>query len=259
MLVLLSPAKSLDFTTPAEVPLVTEPDFGEQSCQLIDRLRQLSSDELASLMKLSSKLTELNRDRYSQFQWPIPAAQGKAAVLAFTGDVYQGLEATTLSQSQLQQAQQQIRILSGLYGLLRPLDVILPYRLEMGTALTLPELGTHTLYQFWGERLTQAINEQLTAMSAPCLVNLASQEYFRAVQAKALCKPLIEPRFLDSSKGKLKVISFYAKKARGLMARYIVQQQPQNPQDLQAFAAQGYQYSSEHSSAESPCFIRWHD
>ena len=250
MLMLLSPAKSLDFENPPGVKEFTLPDFLDQSQLLIERLRQLSPAEVATLMEISDPLAHLNVARYAEWRLPFSPGVAKQAVLAFNGDVYEGLDAPSLSAADLRFAQSHLRILSGLYGVLRPLDLIMPYRLEMGIRLDNPR--GKDLYEFWGERITEALKAALQAAKAKALVNLASAEYFRAVKMKKLNVPVIQPVFEDWSGGKYKVVSFYAKRARGLMARYAIAGRLKQPGQLQAFTESGYAFSGEASDA-----LRW--
>lgn len=254
MLVLISPAKTLDFDTPPVCDLATKPDFLRQSKQLIEVLRTLAPHEVSSLMGISDKLGQLNYDRYAQWKTPFTSKNAKQAVLAFKGDVYTGLEAEGFDRGDFEFAQEHLRILSGLYGLLRPMDLIQPYRLEMGTKLANP--GGANLYQFWGQRLTQAINAQLSEQSDPVVVNLASNEYFKAVQPKLLEAPVITPVFKDWKNGQYKVISFYAKKARGMMAAFILRQRVTAAETLKRFNGGGYQYSAKLSKGDQWVFTR---
>ena len=254
MLTLLSPAKTLDFDTPPTTKKATQADFLEHSAELVDVLKPYSPDEIGALMKLSPALSELNAQRYHDWLLPFSADNAKAAVLAFKGDVYTGLEAETFSQKELDFAQQHLRILSGLYGLLRPLDLIQPYRLEMGTKLENPR--GKNLYEFWGNIITDALNAELAQHSNKTIVNLASNEYFKSVKHKQLNGELITPVFKDEKNGQYKIISFYAKKARGLMAAYIMQNGLDKADDIKAFDVAGYRFSEEDSSADSWVFKR---
>ena len=256
MIVVLSPAKSLDFATPPVVSTYTRPDFLEQSQLLIDLLREFSPLELSQLMGISDSLAALNAARYREWRLPLTPDNAKQAVLAFNGDVYEGFAAPTLSPADLDIAHHHLRILSGLYGLLRPLDLISPYRLEMGIALANPR--GRNLYAFWGERLVDALNQALRETDAGALVNLASQEYFKAIKSPRLAVPVIEPVFEDwsASQRKYKVVSFYAKRARGLMARYVLTQRLKSAEGLKDFAAEGYAYAPEASRAARWVFRR---
>lgn len=254
MLMLISPAKTLDFDTASVTDKATRPDFLDQSRELISTLRDLAPQDVSSLMGISDKLGQLNYDRYQQWHTPFTPDNAKQAVLAFKGDVYTGLDAERFNAGDFTFAQQHLRILSGLYGLLRPLDLIQPYRLEMGTRLENPR--GKTLYDFWGERLTVAINEQLNALKQPVVVNLASNEYFKAVKPKALQAPLVTPVFKDWKNGQYKIISFYAKKARGLMAAYAIENRLKKAEDLKAFDREGYGFNPELSTDKQWVFTR---
>ena len=256
MIVVLSPAKSLDFTTAPHVSKHTQPGSLEESQLLIDRLREFSPLEIGKLMGVSDQLAALNAARYRDWQLPLTPDNAKQAVLAFNGDVYEGLSAATLAPADLDFAQRHLRILSGLYGLLRPLDLIAPYRLEMGIALANPR--GKNLYAFWGERLVDALNLALQDVKAKALCNLASQEYFKSIKSSRLAVPVIEPVFEDwsESQRKFKIVSFYAKRARGLMARYVVTQRLKSAEGLKDFAAEGYAYISEASTATRWVFRR---
>lgn len=254
MLILVSPAKTLDYESPLATQASTHPRFTEQSQQLIDTLRELSVQDVAELMKLSDKLASLNVARYQSWQPQHTSDNARPAVLAFKGDVYTGLDAESFSAADFDFAQQHLRILSGLYGVLRPLDLLEPYRLEMGTRLK--TAAGENLYQFWGGRITNALNEELADSSTDVVVNLASNEYFKAVQSKALQARLITPVFKDFKNGQYKIISFYAKKARGLMSRYIIQNQVETPEALKAFDNEGYYFSAEQSKGDTWVFLR---
>lgn len=240
MLLLLSPAKSLDYETPVEGVSHTLPQFVSQSTELIDVLRTQTPAQLASLMDLSDKLAALNVARYEAWRPKFTAKNSKQAVLAFNGDVYDGLDAKTLKVKDLDWAQENVCILSGLYGVLRPLDWMQAYRLEMGTALANPK--GKNLYQFWDSSIANYLNERLSKDKTPVVINLASQEYFKAVDTKVLKARIIECVFEDYKGGKYKVISFFAKRARGLLARYAIQKQIKNPEKLKDFDVDGYAY-----------------
>lgn len=255
MLTVISPAKTLDFDTPAHTDTFTEPRFLAQSQQLIAQLKKLSTQEIAGLMKISDKLAGLNMARFQQWETPFTVKNAKQAVLAFKGDVYTGLDAETLDQPGLDFAQQHLRILSGLYGVLRPLDLMQPYRLEMGTPFQ-NEAGKD-LYSFWGDTLRESLQSE-SALQDGILINLASNEYFKAINAKKLDATIITPVFKDWKNGQYKMISFYAKKARGLMSRYIIEQQIDSPEQLKQFDSEGYRYSEELSQKTDWVFIRDH-
>lgn len=254
MLAVISPAKTLDFDNEAPVDTISEYRFPKQSQALIDTLKKLSTSKIKSLMSLSDKLAQLNVDRYKAWQPEMTPQNSKQAVFAFQGDVYTGLAANTLTESQIAKMQDSLRILSGLYGLLRPFDSIQPYRLEMGTKLK--NAAGDNLYQFWGEQITKALNDDIAETGADVLINLASQEYFKAVDPKALSVPVINPVFMDEKNGKYKIISFFAKKARGLMVRYLVEQEPATLESLKAFDYAGYRFSASESDDSTWVFKR---
>jgi len=254
MLILLSPAKSLDYETPPVTDRHTLPQFVDESAALIDVLRPWTPAQIASLMDLSDALAQLNVARYAAWRPKFTAANSKQAVLAFNGDVYEGLSAATLSPAQLDWAQDHLRILSGLYGILRPLDWMQPYRLEMGTRLPSPR--GKDLYAWWGDRLAEHLNGELAASGDNVIVNLASQEYFKAVKRKALKARVVECVFEDWKGGAWKVISFHAKRARGLMARYIVEHRLQDVSALTAFDVEGYAHVADASAADRLVFRR---
>ena len=255
MLILLSPAKSLDYDTPVPADLPhTLPQFVPQSRQLIDLLRQKSPQDIASLMKISDPLAALNVARYATWSSRFSARNARQALLAFNGDVYDGLDARTLAADDLAWAQQHLAILSGLYGVLRPLDWMQPYRLEMGTRLATP-VG-QTLYQFWGPRIAQHLNTCQQDEDSPVVLNLASQEYFKSVDRKQLRARVVECVFEDWKNGTWKIISFHAKRARGLMARHAIAQRATTPRQLEDFTAGGYAYDSGASSPDRLVFRR---
>jgi cytoplasmic iron level regulating protein YaaA (DUF328/UPF0246 family) len=256
MIIVLSPAKSLDYKTPAPVKHHTLPDFVPDSAELIASLRTLSPPQIADLMKISDPLAQLNFERYASWVEASDITNAKQAIFAFNGDVYEGLDAATLPEPALKYAQHHIRILSGLYGLLKPLDLMQPYRLEMGTRF--PNARGRDLYGFWGERLTHALNTQISIKGGqrPVLVNLASEEYFKSVKPKLLTVPVITPIFEDWKNGRYKIISFYAKRARGLMARYAAMNQLTDARDLLDFDSDGYVFDPEISNPSSWIFRR---
>lgn len=254
MLILLSPAKSLDYETPAPVAEFSLPQFIDRSAALIKVLRELSPADIARLMDVSDALATLNFDRYAAWEPPFTPANAKPAIFAFNGDVYDGLAAGTLTAADLQFAQTQLRILSGLYGILKPLDLMQAYRLEMGTRLA--TAAGKDLYAFWGDTLLAALNAELAEAAQPVVVNLASEEYFKAVRARKLAARVIQPVFEDWKGGRYKIISFYAKKARGLMARYAVVNRLTDPETLQAFDGEGYAFTPEVSDAQTWVFRR---
>ena len=254
MLTVISPAKTLDYETPPTTRRTTQPQYLDKAARLVDDARGLSPDDIRKLMGVSQKIAELNHARFMNWGQPFTLDNAKQAVLAFKGDVYTGLEADTLTDEQLRFAQQHLRILSGLYGLLRPLDLMQPYRLEMG--LKFENVGGKNLYEFWGDDITSALNAQLKKSRSNVLVNLASNEYFRSVHASALDADVITPVFKDLKNGKYKIISFFAKKARGQMARYIVEEGLTDVAGLQRFKTAGYRYSKADSSAKEWVFTR---
>jgi len=254
MLILISPAKTLDFDTPAVTNLHTQAEFLEHSAELIDQLKLQSPDDISALMKLSSKLSELNVQRFHDWCLPFDASNAKQALLAFKGDVYTGLDAETFSEGDFEYSQQHLAILSGLYGLLRPLDLIQPYRLEMGTKFA--NTRGANLYSFWGAIITDEINQRLAASGSEILVNLASNEYFKAVKPKQINAELITPVFKDEKNGQYKIISFYAKKARGLMAAYILQNKVTTVAQLCQFDVAGYRFVAAESDAQILTFKR---
>lgn len=252
MLIVLSPAKSLDLETPPTTSLHSTPDFLDHSAQLIERMRQFSPAEVGSLMGISDALSALNVARYAS--WTPKLAEARQAIMAFNGDVYAGFEARSLQPAQLDYAQSRVRILSGLYGLLRPLDLIHPHRLEMGTRLSTAR--GKDLYAFWGDTITNGLNRTAREQGAKVLVNLASEEYFKSVKPRQLDVPVIAPVFEDWKNGKYKIISFYAKRARGMLARYAAVNQIRDPQQLKQFDVDGYAFVPEASNDTSWVFRR---
>ena len=242
MLALISPAKTLDYETALPTDVHTLPRLLTHSQQLIDSSRQLSATQIADLMKVSEKIAQLNVARFKDWQPEFNFSNARQAVFAFKGDVYTGLDAYALNDSQIEYAQQHLRMLSGLYGLLRPLDLMMPYRLEMGTKLH--NVRGHNLYQFWDHHITDLINQDLANAESELLLNLASDEYYKSVNVAEIRAEIIKPVFLDQKSGKYKVISFYAKKARGLMARYMIENQLQRIEDLKSFNLDGYYFDS---------------
>ena len=254
MLIFLSPAKSLDFKTPPHVATYTQPAFLKQSETLIKQLRKLSPADIANLMDLSDPLAQLNFGRYADWSLPFTPENAKQAVLAFDGDVYDGIAAKTLSADDLAFAQKQVRILSGLYGILKPLDLMQPYRLEMGTKFA--NKAGKDLYTFWGEQLVDTINAELAGMARPVAVNLASEEYFKAAVGRKIKGQLIQPVFEDWKGGKYKIISFYAKRARGLMTRFATVNRLNEPESLKDFDDDGYAFEPAVSDEKSWVFRR---
>lgn len=254
MLILLSPAKSLDYETPAHVKKHTLPQFVEESAALIEVLRPYTPAQIGSLMDLSDALSTLNVARYAAWSPSFTADNSKQAILAFNGDVYEGLDAKTLSSKDLDWAQTHVAMLSGLYGILRPLDWMQPYRLEMGTKLANPR--GKDLYAWWGDRLAEHLNRELAKQGHDLIVNLASQEYFKSVKRKALKARVVECVFEDWKNGAWKVISFHAKRARGLMARHAIVSRAKNVADLLSFDAEGYAHDAKASTSDRLVFRR---
>lgn len=254
MLMVISPAKTLDYDTPAITEKSTQPRFIEHSAELIDLLKEKSPQEIAKLMSLSDKLASLNVARYGSWEHESTPKNSKQALLAFKGDVYTGLNAEDFSNDDLAFAQGHLRMLSGLYGLLRPLDLMQPYRLEMGTKLA--NSRGKDLYSFWGERISEWLNEDLAAQGDQVLLNLASLEYFGAVKPKVLNARVIDTVFKDCKNGQYKIINFYAKKARGLMARYVIKERLQGPDGLKDFNTDGYYFDASASSENKFVFLR---
>ncbi|HIF9093697.1 TPA: peroxide stress protein YaaA [Photobacterium damselae] len=254
MLIVVSPAKTLDYESPLVTEQYTLPELTEHSQQLIEVCRELTPMDIARLMKVSDKIAGLNAARFAEWVPTFTPENARPAMFAFKGDVYTGLAAETMTDEQIAYAQQHFRMLSGLYGLLRPLDLMQPYRLEMGTKLENPR-GAN-LYQFWGNIITDKVNLALAEQGDDILVNLASNEYFKSVKPKQVKGTIITPVFKDAKKGQYKVISFYAKKARGLMARYIIDNQIDSIEKLKEFDAAGYYFVAAESTAIELVFKR---
>lgn len=254
MLMVISPAKTLDYETPPATARFTQPAHLDHAQELIGQLREMSPQQIGELMHLSDKLAALNVARYGSWHPAFTPANAKQALLAFKGDVYTGLNAEDFSEADFYFAQAHLRMLSGLYGVLRPLDLMQPYRLEMGTKLA--NARGNNLYDFWGERISAWLNEALAEQGDEVLLNLASNEYFAAVKRKALSARVIDTEFKDLKNGQYKIISFYAKKARGLMARYVIKERLRDPAGLKDFAYAGYSYSAEQSKPDSLVFLR---
>lgn len=250
MLIVISPAKKLDYTSAVNSPLTTQPALLDHSEELAQGLKALAPQDVSSLMSLSDKLGALNFERFQEWQTPFTDENARPAVLAFKGDVYKGLDADSMSDEDLRWAQDHLRILSGLYGLLRPLDLMQAYRLEMGTKFANPRGGD--LYQFWGDIITDELNK--TDYSV--LVNLASNEYFKSVRKKAIGARIITPVFMDKKNDKYKIISFYAKKARGLMSSYIIRNRITEVEQIKKFDTDGYSYNAALSDADQWVFVR---
>lgn len=255
MLAILSPAKTLDFDSPLTTDQHSAPEFTKESTALIKTLRQLEPSDIGSLMGISDKLAVLNHNRYAHWSAKFDDASGaRASLLAFKGDVYLGLDAQTLSKRDFTWAQKRLRVLSGLYGLLRPLDRIHPYRLEMGTALR--NTAGKDLYEFWGGKVTQALNEALAGQRSKVLINLASNEYYKVVQAQNIDGRIVTINFKEWRRDAYRFVSFSAKKARGLMARYMIDQRAERADDLKAFDVEGYAFNEELSSRDEWIFTR---
>ena len=258
MILVISPAKALDYETPPTTATFTQPDFLDHAAELIGVLREKSPAEIAQLMSLSDQLSSLNVARYASWSRPFAPDNAKQALLAFNGDVYEGLDATSLTEADLAWAQDHLRILSGLYGVLRPLDLMQAYRLEMGTRLANPR--GKNLYEFWGERITDELNRLLVreeeAGRERVLVNLTSDEYFKSVKPKKLKGRIVTPVFEDWKGGRYKIISFYAKRARGLMSRYVIFNRVDEVEALKGFDAEGYAFAAEASDADTLVFRR---
>lgn len=254
MLLVVSPAKNLDYESPLATERYTQPQLLEHSQLLINRCKLLTPADISSLMGISDKLAGLNAARFGQWSTPFTPDNARQAILAFNGDVYTGLDAKTLNEDDFTFAQQHMRILSGLYGLLKPLDLMQAYRLEMGKKLD-NDRGTN-LYQFWGDIITEHLNTAIAEQGDNVLINLASNEYFKSVKKKSLNADVITPAFKDWKNGQYKMISFYAKKARGLMARYIIENRISNLEQLKDFDVAGYQYSAELSQGNDWVFTR---
>ncbi|SDH63335.1 peroxide stress protein YaaA [Pseudomonas panipatensis] len=254
MLMVISPAKTLDYETAPVTDRHTLPVHLDDAQALIGILRELTPAQIGSLMSLSDKLAGLNAARYASWHPDFNPGNAKQALLAFKGDVYTGLNAEDFDAADFDFAQRHLRMLSGLYGVLRPLDLMQPYRLEMGTKLANPR--GKDLYAFWGERISGWLNEALAEQGDAVLLNLASTEYFGAVKRKALDARIIDTEFKDLKNGQYKIISFYAKKARGLMARYVIKERLSDPEGLKDFAYAGYRYAAEESSADRLVFLR---
>jgi cytoplasmic iron level regulating protein YaaA (DUF328/UPF0246 family) len=254
MLAILSPAKTLDFDSPLVTDQHSVPEFTKESTALIRTLRKLEPSEIGSLMGISDKLASLNHDRYAQWSPSFDDETARASILAFKGDVYQGLNAPTMSKRDFTWAQKRLRVLSGLHGLLRPLDRIHPYRLEMGTKLDNPK--GKDLYQFWGSKVTDALNEALAEQRSKVLVNLASNEYYKVVQADQIQGRVLTINFKEWRRDAYRFVSFSAKRARGLMARYMIDQRAENAEALRGFDVDGYAFNEDLSSEDEWIFTR---
>ena len=254
MHIVISPAKTIDMKSKVPVSTYSVFMFTDEAEELAGILKQKSREELKELMGISDSLAKLNYDRYRNWHFPFSDEEGRQALFAFKGDVYAGLDAYNLPGGSIRFAQEHLFILSGLYGLLRPLDMILPYRLEMGTKLKNPK--GDNLYKYWGDKITDAINEEMEKNSSGILVNLASNEYFKSIGLKKLKAKVITPVFKNSKNGEYKVISIYAKRARGLMTRFILNNRITDPEELNGFNEEGYYYNPNLSSPDMPVFTR---
>ena len=254
MLIVISPAKTLDYETPPKTKVFTTPDYLGQSQQLINRLRNFSSLDISDLMKVSAKIADLNFDRYESWKKPFTVKNAKQSILAFKGDVYTGLDAESFKADDFKFAQNHLRVLSGLYGLLRPLDLMQPYRLEMGTKLK-TDRGKN-LYEFWGTDITEGLNKQLKKIKSDYLINLASNEYFKSVKPKELNAEIITPAFKEFKNGEYKMIGIYAKKARGMLSRYIIQNKLSDPEEIKSFKEDGYRFNKTLSKGNDFVFTR---
>lgn len=254
MLIVISPAKKLDYETPVKTQEFSQPKLLKDSEILIEEMVTKSPHDLQQLMGISDALAELNVERFSHWSRPFNLKNARQAIFAFKGDVYVGLEAEKMTAKQLEYAQQHLRILSGLYGVLRPLDLMQAYRLEMGTKLT-NERGKN-LYEFWDETITNEINKQLQAIDSKLLINLASNEYFKSVKPKMLSAEVVTPVFKDWSNGQYRVLSFFAKQARGQMAAWLIKSKAKTVRKLCNFDLDGYQYSATDSTPTKPVFLR---
>jgi cytoplasmic iron level regulating protein YaaA (DUF328/UPF0246 family) len=254
MLYVISPAKNLDYETPPVIDTYTQPELLDDAQELMKTCVTLTPLDLSNLMHISDKLAGLNAARFTQWQPNFTPDNAKQAVLAFNGDVYSGIDAESFSQQDFDYCQTHLRILSGLYGLLKPLDLMQPYRLEMGTKLA--NVRGKNLYEFWGDIITNKLNEQVAATKSEMLINLASTEYFKSVKKNQINAQLITPVFKDWKNGQYKIISFFAKKARGLMVQYLVKNKVESLEELLKFDLAGYEYNAELSKPNEPCFTR---
>jgi hypothetical protein len=254
MLTVISPAKTLDFDTPTVTDAFTQPVHLTQSRKLVRRMRQLSGQELSKLMHVSGNIADLNQQRFKKWKTPFNPENARQAIFAFKGDVYIGLDAYSMTAKNVDFAQDHLRILSGLYGMLRPLDLMQPYRLEMGTRID-TDIGDN-LYQFWDGRITKTLNQELKQSGSNTLVNLASNEYFKSIKPKLLKADVITPVFKDYNKGSYQVIGFFAKKARGLMTRFMIDNEIDNPAELMNFSAEGYAFDKAMSNSHEWVFTR---
>ena len=254
MISIISPAKSLDFDNKAPISDYSLPLFLEESQKIVNVLKDYSPEDLSKLMKISKDLGLLNANRYQDYKTPFKLENSKQAIFAFTGDVYKGLDATSLTSNAIDYAQNHFKILSGLYGLLKPLDLIQAYRLEMGTKISIN--NSTSLYDFWSNNITSELNTNLESTNSQFLLNLASNEYSKSIDMKSLNAEVITPVFKDWKNGQYKIISFFAKKGRGLMSRYVLENKIKNPNDLRAFDTDGYVFNEDFSTEKSLVFTR---
>jgi len=254
MLTIISPAKTLDFESPALTAEFTQPAHLTQSRKLMRRLRELSAPDLSKLMNVSNNIADLNVERNRRWKTPFTTDNAKQALFAFKGDVYIGLDAESMTSDNIQFAQKHLRVLSGRYGLLHPLDLMQAYRLEMGSRLSTDQ-GSN-LYQFWDMRITKALSSELKQMESRILINLASIEYYKSIRSKSIKGQIVTPIFKDYHQDRYQVIGFFAKKARGLMARYIIDQQINQVEEIKQFNGEGYAYNPSHSSEQEWVFTR---
>ena len=254
MLAVISPAKTLDFDSQITTDNFSQSDHLKQSRKLIRRMKQFSGQDLSRLMKVSSAIAELNVDRFRHWKTPFNESNSRQAIFAFKGDVYIGLDAYSMDEANLNFAQKHLRVLSGLYGLLRPLDLIQAYRLEMGIRVDIDDASN--LYQFWDDKITKAINKQLKDIQSEFLVNLSSNEYFKSVQLRKLNATVVTPVFKDFTNGEYKVVGFFAKKARGAMARFMIDNELKDPERLKQFSWEGYKYQTGDSTDTQWIFSR---
>jgi cytoplasmic iron level regulating protein YaaA (DUF328/UPF0246 family) len=254
MICILSPAKSLDFENKAPINRYSQSSFLNESQKIVDKLIEYSPSEISELMNISTDLGLLNANRYQNWKLPFDLNNAKQAIYAFTGDVYKGLDALSLNDDSINYAQSNLKLLSGLYGIIKPLDLIQAYRLEMGTKISVGD--KHSLYDFWSNTITNELNNELEATKSNYLLNLASNEYSKSINLKNINTEVISPVFKDWKNGKFKIISFYAKRARGLMARFFIENRINSIDDLNSFQSDGYIFNEELSSLNTPVFTR---
>jgi cytoplasmic iron level regulating protein YaaA (DUF328/UPF0246 family) len=259
VLIVLSPAKSLDYESPLATDKRSEPTMLDDAAELVEIMRAKTPRQLSNLMGISPDLAELNFERFQDWERPFTPETARPAILAFDGDVYRGLDAASFNQRDFTHAQKVLRVLSGLYGVLRPLDLMMPYRLEMGTRLKTPR--GRNLYEFWGHRIADELNKAMVeSPGRAALVNLASNEYFRSVDTDVLEAPVVTPAFLDAKgSGDYRTVAFFAKRARGAMASWVIRNRVASPAELRGFDGLGYAYSTERSSEDRPVFLRRND